>query len=343
MFCEQCGSTIADDSTACPACGAARRVLAAAPGDSGVAVSRARVSVADWTTSMGVCDWVAAGSALFLFIGLFLPWVMARNQGVTIMSGADYGWLAIISVIAVFAVMALRLFRVHVGLPSSLIYIYFGVFATLITGIAMAIRPVTTKDGAYFTGAITRYPFVGAGIALVASLAILISGIVQRDGAGLPEEDGFEQDFPGMRAADFVAGTSALLLFVALFMPWVSSTSQGYTWVSGAGFGWVAIIGVLLVVGALVVEFLPFDLPVPTYVLYALGGGIALLMIVLMMAIRPMPVGNEEGFLRIGLFATLNAAYSSSGPSIAPYFGAYMGLAATLGILLGGYMKWQEQ
>ena len=344
MFCEQCGADLPENSSVCQQCGAVARAAAAVGGTAPVTVAP-RAAAVDWSASVGLSDWVAAGASLLLFIGLFVPWVSGHDQGITSLSGADYGWLAVISVIAVFTVLALRVFKARLGISSALVYIYFGVFAVIITGITMAIRPFTDSHG-YFTGALTRYPFVGAGIALAASLTILVTGIVQRDGVGVPDYDTFSSEFPGPRAADFVAGASALLLFIALFLPWVSSTSSGYAALFGARFGWVAIIGVLLVIVGLVLEFLPFTSPVPTYVIYIVAGGVALLMTALMLAIRPLPVFNDEGgCLRMGLVATLNAAtsYTSSGPSIAPYFGAYMGLLASLGILLGGYMKYREE
>lgn len=295
----------------------------------------------DWSLSIGACDWVAAGASLLLFIALFVPWVMGKLDGSTVMSGADYGWLAVISVIAVFAALALRLLRVNVGISTALVYLYFGGFAVIITALIMAIRPLTNSSGGYITGTITRYPFVGAGIGLVAGLTIFICGFLQREGRGLPADDTNAPEFPGTWAAEFVIASSALLLFVSLFLPWVSSTSAGYTIVYGAQFGWVAILGVIIAAAGLLTEFLPFDLPVPTYVIYFLAGGIALLMTALMMGIRPAPVFIENARLGVGLLAAARAV--RIGPGITPYFGAYTSLLASIGILLGGYMKYLGQ
>lgn len=294
---------------------------------------------------MGLYDWVAAGASLLLFIALFIPWVIAHDQGRSTMSGADYGWLAVISVIAIFTFLTLRVLRVNLGISSALVYLYFGGFAVLMTAIMMAIRPFSASNGAYITGTMTRYPFVGACIAIIASLTILVCGILQREGMGLPPDSTIEPEFPGEKAADFIAGSSALLLFISLFIPWVSATTIGYTSLYGASFGWVGIIGVILVALGLLIKFLPVDSPVPTFVLYIVAGGIALLMTVLMMALRPMPVVSSGGG-RLGsdVVASL-ITYVTYGTrqSIAPYFGAYMGLISSLGILLGGYMKYLEQ
>lgn len=63
-------------------------------------------------------DWVAGGAALLLFIALFLPWTHVKIGGgisgfsVSGNAGASFGWISILSVLAVEAVLVLTIFDV---------------------------------------------------------------------------------------------------------------------------------------------------------------------------------------------------------------------------------------
>lgn len=118
------------------------------------------------------------------------------------------------------------------------------------------------------------------------------------------------------------------MLFIALFLPWTHVKIGGFgmnvTGNAGASFGWISILSVLAVETVLVLTILGVDLPFPTGLAYLGSGALAVLLTVLVMLFRPIG-GSAPGVSKI------------------PWFGAFIGLIAGIGILVGGFMKWQEQ
>lgn len=140
-----------------------------------------------------------------------------------------------------------------------------------------------------------------------------------------------QPDIQNVEVPDWIAGGSGLLLLVALFLPWVrvSIGSGGIkvTGTSGASFGWVSIISVLAVFAMFVVTLLDIEVPVPTGLVYLGSGGLSVLLTVLIMVFRPI---GTSGFTVTGL-------------SKIPWIGAFIGLVAGVGIIAGGFLKFQEQ
>jgi hypothetical protein len=91
---------------------------------------------------------------------------------------------------------------------------------------------------------------------------------------------------------------------------------------AGASFGWISILSVLAVEAMLILIIFDVDVPVPAGLVYLGAGGLALLLTVLVMLFRPIG-GSAPGISKI------------------PWFGAFIGLIAAIGILVGGYLKFQ--
>jgi hypothetical protein len=137
-----------------------------------------------------------------------------------------------------------------------------------------------------------------------------------------------QPDISNVETSDWVAGGSALLLFIALFLPWThvkiggGITGFNVTGNAGASFGWISILSVLAVEAMLILIIFDVDVPVPAGLVYLGAGGLALLLTVLVMLFRPIG-GSAPGISKI------------------PWFGAFIGLIAAIGILVGGYLKFQ--
>lgn len=128
-----------------------------------------------------VPDWVAGGSALLLLVALFLPWVRVSIGGggikVTGTSGASFGWVSIISVLAVFAMVFITLFDIEVPFPSGLVYLGAGGLSVLFTVLVMLFRPIGTA-GFTVTG-LSKIPWIGAFIGLIAGVGIIVGGFLK--------------------------------------------------------------------------------------------------------------------------------------------------------------------
>lgn len=126
-------------------------------------------------------DWIAGGSALVLFIALFLPWVRVSIGGggisVTGTSGASFGWVSIISVLAVLGVVLLTLFDVDIPAPTGLVYLGSGALALLFTALVMIFRPIGT--GGFSVTGISKIPWIGSWIAFLAAIGILVAGYLK--------------------------------------------------------------------------------------------------------------------------------------------------------------------
>jgi len=139
-----------------------------------------------------------------------------------------------------------------------------------------------------------------------------------------------QPDLTNVETPDWIAGGAALLLFIALFLPWThikfgaGVTGLNVSVNAGASFGWICILSVLAVEAMLALTIFDVDLPVQSGLVYLGSGGFALLITILVMLFRPVG-GSIPGMSKI------------------PWFGAFIGLIAAVGILVAGFMKWQEQ
>lgn len=140
-----------------------------------------------------------------------------------------------------------------------------------------------------------------------------------------------QPDINNVETPDWIAGGSALLLFIALFLPWVrvkvGSGGVSVTGTTGASFGWVSIISVLAVIAIFVVTLLDVDLPFPSGLVYLGAGGLSVLFTILVILVRPIGTSGVGGL----------------GISKLPWYGAFVGLVAGVGILVGGWLKFQAQ
>lgn len=139
-----------------------------------------------------------------------------------------------------------------------------------------------------------------------------------------------QPDLTNVETPDWIAGGAALLLFIALFLPWthakISGGIAGFKVTANAGpsFGWIQILSVLAVVAMLVVTIFDIELPFESGIVYLGAGGLSVLLTVLVMLFRPIG-GSVPGLSKI------------------PWYGAFIGLIAGVGILVAGYLKWQSQ
>jgi hypothetical protein len=128
-----------------------------------------------------VPDWIAGGSALVLLITLFLPWVRVSIGGggikVTGTSGASFGWVSIISVLAVFAMVLITLFDVEVPFPSGLVYLGAGALSVLFTVLVMLFRPIGTSG--FTVSGISKIPWYGSWFGLLAGIGIIVAGFLK--------------------------------------------------------------------------------------------------------------------------------------------------------------------
>lgn len=140
-----------------------------------------------------------------------------------------------------------------------------------------------------------------------------------------------QPDINNVETPDWIAGGSGLLLFIALFLPWVrvkvGSGGISVTGTTGASFGWVSIISVLAVIAIFVVTLLDVELPFPTGLVYLGAGALSVLFTLLVILIRPIGASGVPGL----------------GISKLPWYGAFIGLIAGVGILVGGFLKFQSQ
>lgn len=139
-----------------------------------------------------------------------------------------------------------------------------------------------------------------------------------------------QPDISNVETPDWIASGSALLLFISLFLPWthvkIGGGIPGFNVSANAGpsFGWISILSVLAVWAMLAVIIFDVDVPVPSGLVYLGAGGLALLLTVLVMLFRPIG-GSVPGMSKI------------------PWYGAFVGLIPTIGILVAGYLKFQEE
>lgn len=123
-----------------------------------------------------------------------------------------------------------------------------------------------------------------------------------------------------------------MLMLIALFCPWIRfKIGGGFMGVSargtsGASFGWISILSVLAVFTVVLLTLFDVELPVQTGLVYLGAGGLALLVTLLVIVFRPI---GTDGF---GLIS-----------SKIPWVGSWIGLVAAVGIVVGGFLKFQEQ
>ena len=128
-----------------------------------------------------VPDWIAGGSAFVLLISLFLPWVKVNigSGGIKVSgtSGASFGWVSIIAVLAALAAMLLVLFDVEIPVPTGLIYLGAGALSVLFTLLVMLFRPIGT--GGFSISGISKIPWFGSWLGLLAGIGILVGGFLK--------------------------------------------------------------------------------------------------------------------------------------------------------------------
>jgi hypothetical protein len=131
-----------------------------------------------------VPDWIASGSGLVLFISLFLPWVHIKvgvagfNQSGN--AGASFGWISIISFLAVLTILTLTILDVELPFPSGLVYLGAGALSVLMTVLVMLVRPFGGLGGLGITGVnVSKIPWYGAFIGLIAGIGILVGGFMK--------------------------------------------------------------------------------------------------------------------------------------------------------------------
>jgi hypothetical protein len=152
-------------------------------------------------------------------------------------------------------------------------------------------------------------------------------------GLSISKEVQVQPDIQNVETPDWIAGGSALVLFISLFLPWVHVKFGGgllgtnVSANSGPSFGWISILSVLAVLAIFVVVLLDVELPFPSGLVYLGAGGLSVLFTALVMLLRPIGTGG----------------LSISGLSKVPWYGAIIGLIAGIGIVVAGFMKFQEQ
>ncbi|MDD5447692.1 MAG: zinc ribbon domain-containing protein [Actinomycetota bacterium] len=141
-----------------------------------------RPSTGQWWLDARVGDWVSIASAFVLFISLFLPWTRIKITffGTNVSEaafGPSFGWVMMISVLAVVAVFVLDVLPTNIELPfeKEWAYIGAGAFAILISLLVMLLRPL---PGAVAPTGVSRMPWVGAYIGILAAIGILVGGVL---------------------------------------------------------------------------------------------------------------------------------------------------------------------
>lgn len=126
-----------------------------------------------------VPDWIASGSALLLLISLFLPWVHIKVAGVSGNAGPSFGWLSIISFLAVVTILVLTILDVELPFPSGLVYLGAGGLVVLLALLVMLVRPVGGLTGGFGIVGISKIPWYGAFIGLIAGIGIVVGGFMK--------------------------------------------------------------------------------------------------------------------------------------------------------------------
>ena len=123
--------------------------------------------------------------------------------------------------------------------------------------------------------------------------------------------------------SDWLALGSSVLLFIALFLPWVTAKDAAGSLGGGCLYGWVMLISTFIVLAVFILNLLSVELPVRRGYLYLGAGGFALLITLILMVTRPY---YYEGVSLVGV----------SGESRTPAIGAYLGLVAAVIIIVAG-------
>lgn len=141
-------------------------------------------------------------------------------------------------------------------------------------------------------------------------------------------------DVDRLSTGEKIAGVSAILLFIFMFLDWFTvSASNGFVSVSVGGSAWDALdvipiilmIAILAAVGVALVRLTEADFE-PTISMNAIVSilGIISVLLILYRIISP----PDSGF---------------SGVSVDPAVGIFLGLVAAVGITYGGYRAMQEE
>jgi hypothetical protein len=137
-----------------------------------------------------------------------------------------------------------------------------------------------------------------------------------------------QPDIQNVEVPDWIAGGSALVLFIALCVPWwVRISFMGQSGTGGASFGWLSVLSVLAALAGVGLTLFDVELPFPTGLLYLGAGAFAVLMVLLVMLVRPIGAGG----------------FTITGISKLPWISSWFGLLASIGIVVGGFMKFQSE
>lgn len=147
-----------------------------------------------------VPDWIAIASSVFFFIMLCLPyWVKGTvkyesaipglENGLAADSwsgtiGAQWGWVAIIGVIAVWATFVIVILGVDLPFPKWLGYLAGGGFAAFITILMIAIRPGGPGGFSYLSEyggvSFSKLPWVSSWLAILACGGMIAAAFMKR-------------------------------------------------------------------------------------------------------------------------------------------------------------------
>ena len=121
-------------------------------------------------------DWTIGGGGLVLIIASFLPWYHWNigGFGLSVSTGAGYGWLCFVLGLAALVWVGLRAFEVvnlDFPFPEGLLYIGAGGLAGLIAVLRLLFRP----GG----GGINASPYIGIFVALAGAAAVIVGGIIK--------------------------------------------------------------------------------------------------------------------------------------------------------------------
>ena len=131
-------------------------------------------------------DWIASGAGLLLLISQFFGWVHG-SVSVTGVSGsysgsATPGWayISIISVLAVWAMLTLIILDVDLPFNTWIVYMAAGGLAVLLALLVIIFRPIGTSVPGLGLVKLSKIPWIGSILALIAGAGMLVGGWMKR-------------------------------------------------------------------------------------------------------------------------------------------------------------------
>jgi multidrug transporter EmrE-like cation transporter len=141
-------------------------------------------------------------------------------------------------------------------------------------------------------------------------------------------------DFSRVRTGELIAGVSGVALFIIMFLKWFSLPE-----VVGLG-GFAEAVGVNTSISA----WEAFDF-IDLVLLLAVVAGVGLTVLAAAQSNVQLPVAASAITAGLGIFATLLVLYRVIDPpsDLDRSYGLYLGLIASAGIAVGGWMAMQEE